>query len=352
MLDSLRAIAGGDPKGMLAAVEAWPEQWRWSVDRCAAITPGMLPATGGVENVVLCGMGGSGLGGDAVRALAAPVATVPLVVVRSYDLPAFVSERSFVICVSYSGETEETISCFDTARARGARLAVVAGDGALRERARAAGALCVEPQPGLQPRAALPSLLVPLLVMLDRAGILPHLRGDLDPALGLIEARVAASRRESRLERNEAKRLASTLHGTAPVVWGTDGALAVAATRWKTQLNENAKLPAWASALPELDHNEVVGYEPGHPSLAQTSVVVLGEEAPDGRMESRVEATIDLVAPKVARVERVVALGRSPLQRLCDAMVLGDFVSIYLALLRGVDPTPIEAIRRIKEATA
>lgn len=351
MLDAPDALAAADPAGMLRAVESWPEQWRDAVARTRSIPAGALPEAEALDHVVVCGMGGSAVAGDVLRAVAAPALRVPVVVVRSHELPAFVGPASLVFCVSYSGDTEETIACFEEARARGARLIAVAGGGALGRRAAAAAIPCVEPAPGLQPRAALASLAPPLLVMLDRVGLLPGIGEDLAAAAALTAESVRACRGDVPTARNEAKRLAVSLHGLFPTVWGAEGALSVAATRWKTQLNENAKLPATASALPELGHNEVVGFDPGHPALAQTVVVALRARAEDPRIEARFRATLDLVSPRVAKVEEVVVDGRSALEQTCAAVVLGDFVSVYLAVLRGVDPTPVEAIRRLKEAT-
>jgi glucose/mannose-6-phosphate isomerase len=348
-LDDLDATANADPADMLGAVERSPEQWREGMRRAETIE-GPLPEGGEIEDVVVCGMGGSGIAGDVLQAVAARRTSVPVAVVKGYAVPAYVGPLSFVIAVSYSGNTEETLACFDEAVERGARLAAVATGGLLAERAGKLGAPCVRPVEGLQPRAGLPSLAAICLVLLERAGILEDCRDDFAETEELLAVKVKEWGRDREAGANDAKRLASGLVGLMPHLWGQEGELAVAALRWRCQLNENAKVPAFEGVLPELDHNEIAGYDPGLPLLEGMALVVLRAAGEDPRVAKRIEATLALVRDRYGRVEEAWAAGQSPLARLMTSALLGDFVSVYLALLRGVDPTPVDAIERLKRA--
>jgi glucose/mannose-6-phosphate isomerase len=164
----------------------------------------------------------------------------------------------------------------------------------------------------------------------------------------VLREQTAACGRSAAGGDNPAKTLASAIDGALPVVWGQDGHLAVAAMRWKTQLNENAKIPAYAVCVPELDHNEVVGLGPGAPPADRLAIVAIRSPTEDSRMTRRIEASVRLAGGAGARVLEAHARGSSPLAQLASAVQMGDLVSTYLAVLRGVDPTPVDAITRLK----
>lgn len=331
---------------MLDAVEGWARQW---VAATAAARD--IPAIEGpFDSVVVCGMGGSGIAGDVVRALIEPVARVPIRLVRGHEIPAFAGERSLVVCLSYSGNTTETLACFGQAVARGARVVAISAGGELARRASEEGAIWVAPLPGMtMPRAALPALTVALLTVLERAGIASA--GPIIDACGRHAAAVVELLRGSvPFDKNRAKQLAETIGLRFPIIWGSEGTQTVAAARWKAQLAENAKVPAAASTLPELCHNDIVGLEYGHPALADAILLVLRVEAGHPGQDARLKAAVDLVQDSVGAVEIVAVGGATPAERLVESMILGDFVSVYLAILRDVDPTPIQAIARLKAA--
>lgn len=349
-LDDRHALDAGDPGGMLAAVSGAGEQLSEAVHRARAVAD--LPSGEGVEHVVVCGMGGSGIAGDVLAASCGDRLHVPVAVVKGYRLPGFVGRRSLVLCASYSGNTEETLACFDQAHARGARIVCVTTGGALAKGAADTSSPSVSPVEGLQPRAALWSLAVPPIVILERMGLLPDQGADLARAARLLVDAARAFGPDAPTERNPAKLLARRLSRLIPLVWGQEGVLAVAALRWRCQLNENAKIPAFSSALPELDHNELAGYDPGLSSLDQVGLVVLRGPDEDARMRARIAASVEVARARVARVEEVRAEGPSPLCVLASAIALGDFASVYLAMGRGVDPTPVTAIERLKRILA
>ena len=346
MLDDAAARAAADPSDMLGAVEAWATQWRDAMQRADAIPP--IDAASSAA--VVCGMGGSGIAGDVARALIEPACPIPVRLVRGHEIPGFVREGTLVVCVSYSGNTSETLACFDQALERGAHAIAISAGGELGRRAEEAGALWVRPVPGLSmPRAALPALTVPLLTVLDRAGIVTS-ADTIEHCAGHAERCVDAWRRGVPLQRNRAKQIATAIGSRLPLIWGSEGTQTVAALRWKAQLAENAKVPASASMLPELCHNDIVGLEHGHAALADAILVVLRVEGGHPGQDARLKAAVDLVQDSVGAVEIVAVGGATPAERLVESMILGDFVSVYLAMLRGVDPTPIHAIARLKAA--
>jgi glucose/mannose-6-phosphate isomerase len=347
-LDDLAAVAAADPGGMLGVIEGAAEQWLDAAARARATDLSGAPTHGEIAHVVVCGMGGSGIAGDVTQAICAARGAVPVTVVKGYTLPAFAREHTLVFCVSYSGNTEEALACATEAHDRRAPMIAVATGGRLGELAHEHGLPCVAPAAGLMPRAAFPYLATAPLIVLERLGLLGDLTGDLVELDSVLREQTAVCARATPAGDNPAKRLAGVLEGRLLHVWGQEGALSVAASRWRTQLNENAKMPAYSSVLPELDHNEVVGYDPGVRWLSHVAIVALRSPTEDPRITRRVEATARLVEGMVASVEHVHARGVSPLAQLASAAQLGDFTSAYLAILRGVDPSPIEPIERLK----
>jgi glucose/mannose-6-phosphate isomerase len=299
--------------------------------------------------LVVAGMGGSAIGGDLLRALLAPDAPVPVVVVRDERLPAFVGPQTLVVACSYSGNTEETLAAYDAARARRAPLVAVTSGGALAARARADGHPVVAVPGGLQPRAALGLLLLPLVRLACELGLgLPEpqigrARALLDGLAGRWGPAVPATD-------NPAKRLAAAASGL-PAIYAASPATEPVALRWKTQINENAKRPAVWGALPEIAHNEIVGWEGRGPGAPEVAIVL--RDADDGpRAGVRVEAVRALLGDRARPVAEVWSQGADRLERLLSLVLFGDFVSAYLAVLGGVDPTPVAAIDRIKRLLA
>ncbi|HZP90671.1 MAG TPA: bifunctional phosphoglucose/phosphomannose isomerase [Actinomycetota bacterium] len=346
-LDDPVAISSGDPGGMLGSIAALPEQCREGY-RIGRSAPPVSAAD--VRALAVCGMGGSAVAGDVLRALVAERLQIPVEVVRSPTLPAWCGPGALVVASSYSGDTAETLACFDEALRRRCRSVVVTAGGALRARAEAAGVPAVLVPPGLMPRAAFGYLCLGLLGALEAAGLVPSLEQELGDALEALDVLVPTLVPTVPTSVNVAKRLASAIGRRVPVVWGADGIGAVAASRWKTQFNENAKTPAFAAALPELDHNEVVGWSRGSGSRFFVVALRHDEEHPD--VAVRFAPSIEIARDSGALVEEVWASGASRLGKLLSLVAVGDFTSAYLGLVRGADPTPIEAIVRLKAALA
>ena len=339
-LDDPRARERLDVQGMLRELANFPEQCRRALELGAKWTPS-LPRPGFIRILVL-GMGGSGIVGDLLRVLL----SVPVHVHRGYAPPAFLlDEKTLVIAISYSGNTEETLAGVEAALRQGLRPLCITSGGALGELAARHGLPLLEIPKGLQPRAALGYLLLPLLRLFARWGPFPEAEFE-----GLVEAlsRVAQNCAPEVPEaENEAKRLARWLHGKLPLIYGSEGALEVAAFRWKTQINENAKQHAFWNAIPELCHNEIVGYTLDHP--CPLGVVLLSGTGEGERNRLRREILAELLQERAVPfivVSPPASGGR--LRELLGLIYLGDWVSVYLALLNGVDPTPVAAIEEFK----
>ncbi len=291
--------------------------------------------------LLVCGMGGSAVGGDLAAAALGDRLSAPLVTVRGYELPSWATPEWAVLCSSYSGETEETLSCFAAAEALGARRVVASTGGALTEAARGAGDPVIG-LPGLlpAPRAAVAYMLVCALEVAASVGIAPRLAGEIEAAASFLEA-------ERDELRHRAAELAAAIGGRVPVVYGA-GPTAAAARRWKTQANENAKLPAFCAELPEADHNEICAWEPV--DGASLAAIMLEDRDQHPRVRLRFALTAAEVERGGAPAVRVEAAGESRVERLMWTIVLGDLVSLELAAGRGTDPLPIEAIDRLKAA--
>ena len=322
-----------DPAGMLDDVLAQPDQLEDALWRVEAAGVPRRELDGGL---VVAGMGGSAIGGDLAAAVVGERATHPIRTRRGYGLDPWTGPDSLILCASYSGETEETLACYDAARAIDAPRVVLTTGGTLAQRAREDGVPVIGVPSGMQPRAAVVYMTVAALECAAACGAAPSLQPEIQSA-----APVLRSLADSPLP----SELAGKLLDTVPIVHGA-GRTAAPARRWKTQLNENAEVPAFTTVLPEGDHNEVCGYGTG---LAPFAAIVLTDDGLDQRMQSRIGITAELLAEEGAPVHTVEARGDSATERVLSLVMLGDLTSVHLAYARGVDPTPVEAIDRLKE---
>ena len=336
---SPEAVAAADPGGMLSDVLAQPQQL---LDALWRVESARLPRLDSADGLVVCGMGGSGVGGGLAAAMLGARARGPIHSVRDYGLPTWVGDGALVLCASYSGDTEETLACFEEAGARGAARVVLTTGGALAARARASGVPVIGVPSGFQPRAAIAYMTVGVLECAAACGAAPSLRPEVEAASARLAAR-AAEWGPDGPDDSPPKRLARRLRGRIPVVFG-GGATAAVAVRWKTQLNENAEVAAFSAVLPEADHNEICAWHPGDELLA----IMLEDPEADDRLRRRFELTADAVGG----AERVSAQGESAAERVLSLVLLGDLASVYLAVLLGRDPVPVAAIERFKQRVA
>jgi glucose/mannose-6-phosphate isomerase len=331
------AVEAADSAGMLGDVLAQPHQLGDALWRAQSAG---IPKQDRPGGLVVCGMGGSAIGGDLAAAALGDRATRPITTVRGYALQSWTGPDSLVLCASYSGETEETLACFEAAGVAGAGRVALTTGGRLAELARAEGVPVIGIPAGMQPRAAVIYMTVGVLECAAMCGAAPGLHSEIDTAAALL-AEWGPQAAES-----EGKTLAQALHGTLPVIHGAGPTVAVA-RRWKTQINENAGAAAFWSELPEADHNEICGWEGGR-GTAPLSAVFLEDPDQHPRVQRRIELTAAEVERAGARPLRVAARGEMPLERVLSLVMLGDLVSVYLAVLDGVDPTPVEPLTRFK----
>jgi glucose/mannose-6-phosphate isomerase len=318
---------------MLEDVLAQPHQLGDALWRAQSAGIAKQDRPGGL---VVCGMGGSAIGGDLAAAALGDRATRPITTVRGYALESWTGPDSLVLCASYSGNTEETLACFEAAGAAGAGRVVLTTGGQLAELARAEGVPVIGVPAGMQPRAAVIYMIVGVLECAALCGAAPGVHSEIDSAAGQLEPA------------SNAEELAQALRGTVPVIHGA-GPTAAVARRWKTQMNENAEAAAFWSELPEANHNEICGWPRGR-AAAPFAAVFLEDPDHHPRIQRRVELTAAEIERAGAPAVRVTARGETRLERVLSLVMLGDLVSVHLALLDGVDPTPVEAIVRFKEA--
>jgi glucose/mannose-6-phosphate isomerase len=340
-------IEAVDTTGQVEAVLALPDHLEdalWRVD--SAALERSLRRLEGLAPLIVCGMGGSAIGGDLAVAALGDRLTKPMRTIRGYELPSWVTPESHIVCASYSGNTEETLACYEAAGTLGAPRIVITTGGRLADLARADSCPVIPLPGGLQPRAAVAYMLVSVLEIAAHVDAGPGLRTEIDAAASSL-TKLAAEWGPAADSDSLAKRVAQRGHRTTLCVYGA-GPTAPVARRWKTQVNENAKVPAFACDLPEADHNEIVGWESAS-SLGSFLAVFLEDSDQHPRVRQRIELTARLVEPEAAGTVRLESRGASLLERVLSLVLLGDLVSIYLAVLRGVDPCPVEVIERLKE---
>ena len=342
-----------DSLGFLDAVATLPEQLTAAHEAAAELDLSALPSAEAVRNIVLLGMGGSGIAGDVLASVANGSLPVPVTVLKQYRTPAFVGPHSLVFALSYSGDTEETLSMAAGALHAGAHVVAIGRPGTLATEVLAGGGLHIPCPDGFMPRAALGALVAPLFVALFRAGLLPEAHALLVGAQQQLGRRRDACVPSVEGTRNPARDLAAG--SGAPFRSCTAGARsgAVAAQRWKADINENAKAPAFWNTHPELDHNEICGWgQHGDVTRQILSLVELRHGFEHERLAPRFDGVRAQVEECVVQVLEVRAEGENRLAQLLDLMYVGDWTSCYLALENDVDPGPIPAITALKDHLA
>ncbi len=317
----------------IAFVERFPEQLAEARNLGAGVK------VSGVTKVLVAGMGGSAISGDLLKAYCAERApTIPIQVYRGYDIPAFVDNKTLVFASSYSGNTEEAISSFKGAMRKSAKIVVITSGGKLMQQAEQLNKSIVSLPEGVQPRAALAYLFLPLLNVLYNSGLIPDPSNDISSAISSLKA-------SSNGYRDRAKLLAEKLVGKVPLIYSSDK-MAGVARRWKYDLNENAKIHAFCNVFPELNHNEMVGFVKLN---ANYYVVFLEDESDHRRVKERIRLTKETIGAKGVPSTQLVIKGDNPLTKLLSAVHIGDLTSVYLARLTSVDPEPVAIIEDFKK---
>jgi glucose/mannose-6-phosphate isomerase len=347
---TLDSILVHDAADMLGAVASLPSQLPDGLARAHAAREAIAqtwPADDGAvpRTLVVCGMGGSGVGADLLPAAAE--VRCPVVAVKGYDLPGWVSDEDRVVCVSYSGATAETLACFDQAVDRSVVAAVVTTGGELAARAAAQQVPVVELPSGMQPRAAVGVIFGALAGVAGALGVI----ADVDEVVADAAAGAQSVVDAQAGDEPAALRFARELHDHVVVVYGAGHTEAIA-HRWKAQINENGKVPCFANAYPELDHNELVGWEFARSTGARWALVELLPLDASDAIRARFDITRRLAADAFDADIRLDPSTTTRAGATFEQLIWGDYVSVHLALLRGIDPTPVDRIHALKGALA
>lgn len=339
ILDNAAVIAQRDPQDALGFAAKQPEQLRHDF----GLTTHDFGAD--IDNVVFAGMGGSSLVAEFVSVF--PTLYVPYVIAKGYSLPAFVSEKTLVIAASYSGNTEETLSALAEAGEKGAKIAIITHGGKLLEAARAKGFALAELPECPQPRTSVFYAYRALCELFVAAKLVePTVLNELGDLADTLDQAVAQWTPQEPTAQNYAKQIATQMVGKTPIIYG--GAVTYpAAYKWKISVNENAKTTAWSNQLPEFNHNEFIGWS-SHPVEKPFAVIDLISSFEHPRILRRFEVTDRLLSGMRPKAITVEAQGSSALEHMLYLVLLGDFVTTYLALLNGVNPTPVELVEKFK----
>jgi glucose/mannose-6-phosphate isomerase len=295
-------------------------------------------------------MGGSGVSGDVVQAVVEPRLPLAMRVIKSYGpLPEWVGRNTLVFAVSYSGSTEETIEALQEVHERGCRVVTISSGGRFEDMAREFALAHVSIPSGLQPRASLGYLTLPILAVLETMGVVPDLDTDVEEAVKVLEAVADRCDRSRHRSDNPAKDLAGRIAGRVPVVYGGFGVGATAAYRFKCDLNEYGKTPAFWNVLPELDHNEIIGWDRLSDLTAESFVLILLRDATEHpRVSLRFDISRRLIESRFSEVVEVQAEGSSTLAQLLSLILVTQLAAIYVGLAYGVDPGPVQVIQKLK----
>jgi glucose/mannose-6-phosphate isomerase len=344
---SLQQIQRLDSSDMLSLLTSFADQLGDAVEIVGKVH--LTAHQGGIHNVLVTGMGGSAIGGDLLRDYLADVVDLPIVVNRGYHLPCFVGPSTLVFASSYSGDTEETLAACREALQRKSNIVAISSGGELAQLASQEGFPLIQIPRGYPPRAALGYSFVALLMSMSKMGLVGDQEENLGETQELIRRRAVEYGLTVPLAKNEAKEIALKLHGKLPFIYAWAQRLEAVAIRWRGQLAENAKQLSSHHLLPEMNHNEIVGWGAPRALGDQNLVVVfLRDRQEPSSIAKRTEITKELIGPSVAEIVEVWTTGASLLARLFSLLYLGDFVSLYLAALNGVDPTPVLRIEKLK----
>jgi len=349
-LDSTADVDRIDAGGMLGILYGLPDQFL--AGRKIAEQTKLAALDRKVNLIMVSGVGGSAIGGDLLRVFLGTRASLPVLVNRDYQIPRYAGKNTLMFAVSYSGNTEETLSAYGHARDRGAAVIAITSGGKLAEWAKRDGVPLIQIPGGLPPRTATGYLFISSLIALQGLGLVADTTGEVDETISLLSElrqQLAPSCPE---KDNPAKQYANQAFGKIPVIYGASGTTEVVAMRWKGQVNENSKALAYFNILPELNHNEIVGTEVPPELLRQIIIFMLSNPDDHPRVKRRMELLPELLGNRVSAVVTVEARGTSQLARMFSLTYIGDYFSVYLALLYGIDPKPVHIIDTLKQRLA
>ncbi len=299
-----------------------------------------------IHQVVVCGMGGSAAGGDLLKSYLQREANIPIEVNRGYLLPQYVGENTLVFVISYSGNTEETLSAYQDALSRSAKIIAITSGGKLKELCQKDGIDIIEIIGGMPPRATFGYLFFPMVTLLERVGLIGSKEEEIRETIQNLQ--LLCKQYNPRSKANLAKELSERIKGHFLLIYAPEH-LAACAVRWKNQFNENSKSVAFFSLLPEMNHNEIEVWASGSEFTKKFYLIFLRDSAENERIKQRIIITESILKDKVAGVQHVTSSGKSLLSRLHSLVYLSDWVSTYLALISSVDPIPTPMINLLKK---
>jgi glucose/mannose-6-phosphate isomerase len=343
-LDEIGEIRKIDKSNMLSFCTDAPKHYT----EAARIAKKVAISYAEPANIVVAGMGGSAISGELLKDWTRNKITVPIEVSREYSLPAYANKDTLVLVTSYSGETEESLSAFLDATKRKCMTVCISSGGTLQEFSEKLSIPHLRVPAGMAPRATLPYLFMPLPILLEKLGLVSDVAPEISETINALRRVSAANSAETPLKTNCSKSLAANICGTVPVVYGF-GFYRAVAQRLKTQFNENSKVPAKWEVFPELNHNEIVGWEQHGKLTKNFSAILIRDKAEPAEVRSRIEITKALMQPAVSKTLEVWAQGEDALAKMLSTICIGDFASVYLAILRKIDPTLVKTIALLKE---
>ena len=350
MANDIEKITMVDKAHMLDGLARFPEQIKEALTIAEAVQRFNFLK---IDNVVVAGMGGSAISGDIMLNLFRDKLDVPLIVNREYDLPKWVNKDTLVICISYSGNTDETLSSFKIASQKKCKILCISTGGKLQDLAEKRGIPFIKIPAGIQPRAATAYLLFPSIIFLKKIGLLKTaIETDIEETIAVTTDFVTLNKKEVPEENNLAKQLAKKIFNTIPQIYGW-GVYTPIAIRWRHQLNENSKIIARSDIVPECNHNDIVGWS-GNPDISKQFSCILFRDK-DGEtidMTTRLNFMRNFFHNTAGNVIEVSPKGKNQLAKMMYLMCLGDFTSCYLAVLRGINPSPVNIITELKKRLA
>lgn len=343
-LDDLKLITEVDKSGMRRRLSDFPRQCE-EAERLARNLEFPFSSED-VENVVISGMGGSAIGGDTLNSYLREKLKIPAIVNRNYSLPAFVNEKTLTIVISYSGNTEETLASLNEAHEKGSKLIVITSGGTIEEFCSLNSIPIIKIKGGLQPRESLGYIFIPLLILMEKTGFIESQHREISETVELLKILSKGYSPES--PENDAKRLAVDIHGKIPLLYGIYGLTDSITLRWKCQFNENSKIPAFYNLFPELNHNEIEGWNTHHDLGRNFFIILLRSTDENENLAKQIEITKSILDERCGGIREVWGRGNGKLSQIFSLIYLGDFVSFYLAILNGIDPTPVKNIEKLK----
>ncbi|HEA47529.1 MAG TPA: bifunctional phosphoglucose/phosphomannose isomerase [bacterium] len=347
-LDNLKDIRKYDKKDMAYLLADFPDQCSRAI-KIALQAP--LPSYKRIDEILVCGMGGSGIGGEILKSVVEKELKIPLVINKDYQIPEFVNSQTLVFSVSYSGNTEETLSAYREAVKKKAQIVAITTGGRLAGLAKRSKIPVISIPSGLPPRVSLGYLFFSLLVILERLGLIKNKKKECQETLRLLKDLRKKLSLPSRAGSNQAKRIALKLYKNLPLIY-TSPILFPAGLRWKGQLSENSKVLAFSNTFPELNHNEIVGWRCLPGILKRCYLINLCDKKDSSRIKKRIKITSKIIKDEAKGLDFLYSQGKSLLARLFSLIYLGDWVSYYLAILNRIDPTPVKVIDYLKRELA